>query len=62
VKLKNRYGTGAVKGGQVRVRELAPVELKTAKNPGWADVIAQNRYHLKNLEHSAIRDDQIPCP
>jgi cysteine desulfurase/selenocysteine lyase len=55
VKLKNRYGTGAVKGGQVRVRELAPVELKTAKNPGWADVIAQNRYHLKNLEHSAIR-------
>ncbi|MDD4484546.1 MAG: phosphoadenosine phosphosulfate reductase family protein, partial [Methanoregula sp.] len=55
VKLKNRYGTGAVKGGQVRVRELAPIELKTAKNPGWADVIAQNRYHLKNLEHSAVR-------
>lgn len=55
VKLKNRYGTGAVKSGQVRVKELAPVETRTAPNPGWAQVIEQNQYHLKNLERSAIR-------
>jgi len=55
VKLKNRYGTGAVKNGQVRVKELAPVETRTAPNPGWAQVIEQNQYHLKNLERSAIR-------
>lgn len=55
VKLKNRYGTGAVKNGQVRVKELAPVETKTAPNPGWAQVIEKNQYHLKNLERSAIR-------
>ncbi|HVP97062.1 aminotransferase class V-fold PLP-dependent enzyme [Methanoregula sp.] len=55
VKLKNRFGTGVVREGQVRVKELAPVELFTAPNPGWAQVIEQNRYHLKNLERSAIR-------
>ena len=55
VKLKNRFGTGVVRDGQVRVKELAPVELLTAPNPGWAQVIEQNRYHLKNLERSAVR-------
>jgi len=55
VKLKNRYGTGAVKNGQIRVKELAPVETRTAPNPGWAQVIEQNQYHLKNLERSAVR-------
>ena len=55
VKLKNRFGTGTVRDGQVRVRELAPVEPRTGKNPDWAQVVQQNRYHLKNLERNAVR-------
>ena len=55
VKLKNRFGTGVVKDGQVRVKELVPVEARTGKNPDWEQVVQQNRYHLKNLERNAIR-------
>ena len=55
VKLKNRFGTGTVRDGQVRVRELATAEPRTGKNPDWAQVVQQNRYHLKNLERSAVR-------
>ena len=52
VKFKNRYGTGVVKDGQVRVKELMPVDFRTGKNPDWEQVVEQNRYHLKNLERT----------
>ncbi|MGA2103757.1 aminotransferase class V-fold PLP-dependent enzyme [Methanoregula sp.] len=55
VKLRNRFGTGTVKDGHVRVRELAPVDPHTGANPGWEQVVQQNRYHLKNLERNAVR-------
>ena len=55
VKFRNRFGTGVVKEGQIRVKELMPVDLRTGKNPGWEQVVQQNRYHLKNLERNAIR-------
>ncbi|MCX6697461.1 MAG: aminotransferase class V-fold PLP-dependent enzyme [Methanoregula sp.] len=55
VKYRNRFGTGIVKDGQVRVKEIIPVEPRTGKNPDWDFVVQQNRYHLKNLERSAIR-------
>ena len=55
VKFKNRYGTGMVKDGQIRVKELMPVDLRTGKNPDWEQVVEQNRYHLKNLERSSVR-------
>jgi len=55
VKYRNRFGTGIVKDGQVRVKEIMPVEPRTGKNPDWDFVVQQNRYHLKNLERSAIR-------
>ncbi|HNX16751.1 MAG TPA: aminotransferase class V-fold PLP-dependent enzyme [Methanoregula sp.] len=55
VKFKNRFGTGVVKDGQVRVKELVPVDHRTGKNPDWAQVIQQNRYHLKNLERYSVR-------
>jgi cysteine desulfurase/selenocysteine lyase len=55
VKYKNRYGTGVVKGGSVRVKELISVISRTPKNPGWDFAVEQNRYHLKNLERNAIR-------
>ena len=55
VKLRNRFGTGTVKDGHVRVRELAPVDPHTGANPGREQVVQQNRYHLKNLERNAVR-------
>ncbi len=55
VKYRNRYGTGIVKDGQVRVKELMAVEPRTGPNPNWEVVVEKNRYHLKNLERNAIR-------
>jgi cysteine desulfurase/selenocysteine lyase len=55
VKYKNRFGTGMVKEGSVKVRELIPVAFRTPPNPGWDVAIEKNRYHLKNLERNAIR-------
>jgi cysteine desulfurase / selenocysteine lyase len=55
VKFKNRYGTGMVKDGVVKVRELNPVVARTPPDPGWEVAVEKNRYHLKNLERNAIR-------
>jgi cysteine desulfurase/selenocysteine lyase len=55
VKYKARYGTGVVREGAIKVKELVAVEPRTRPDPGWDVVIAKNRYHLKNLERNAIR-------
>ena len=55
VKYKNRFGTGVVKDGSVRVKELITVIPRSPRNPGWDVAVEQNRYHLKNLERNAIR-------
>ena len=55
VSYKNRFGTGIVRDGQVRVKELVPVEPRSRPDPGWDTVIEKNRYHLKNLERNAVR-------
>ncbi|MDP2797240.1 MAG: aminotransferase class V-fold PLP-dependent enzyme [Methanoregula sp.] len=55
VKYKNRFGTGMVKEGAIKVKELITVEPRTLKNPGWDVAIEKNRFHLKNLERHAIR-------
>ena len=55
VKYKNRFGTGMVKDGSVKVKELITVVSRTPPNPGWDIAIEKNRYHLKNLERNAIR-------
>jgi cysteine desulfurase/selenocysteine lyase len=55
VKYKNRYGTGMVKDGFVKVKELNTVVSRTPPNPGWEAAVEKNRYHLKNLERNAIR-------
>jgi len=55
VKYRGKYGTGMVRDNKVRVRELIPVHPRRAPDPGWDEVIAKNRYHLKNLERNAIR-------
>jgi cysteine desulfurase/selenocysteine lyase len=55
VKYKNRYGTGMVKDGFIKVKELITVVPRTPPNPDWDAAIEKNRYHLKNLERNAIR-------
>ncbi|MDD5144146.1 aminotransferase class V-fold PLP-dependent enzyme [Methanoregula sp.] len=55
VKYKGKYGTGVVKDGSIKVKELATVEPRTRPDPGWDVVIDKNRYHLKNLERNAVR-------
>ena len=55
VKYKNKFGTGMVKEGSVKVKELIAVVPRTPKNPGWDVAIEKNKFHLKNLERHAIR-------
>jgi cysteine desulfurase/selenocysteine lyase len=55
VKYRSKYGTGTVKDGYIKVKEIIPVNPKTPPDPDWAVAIQQNRYHLKNLERNAVR-------
>jgi cysteine desulfurase/selenocysteine lyase len=55
VKYKNRFGTGMVKEGVIKVKELVSVRPLTPPNPIWDVAVEKNRYHLKNLERTAIR-------
>jgi cysteine desulfurase/selenocysteine lyase len=55
VKYRNRFGTGVIKDGQIRVKEIMAVEQVTRPDPDWALAVDRNRYHLKNLERNAIR-------
>src|SRR5208337_1859152 len=55
VKYKAKYGTGTVKDGSIKVKELVAVTPRTLPDPGWDVAIDRNRYHLKNLERNAIR-------
>ncbi|MBN1166442.1 MAG: phosphoadenosine phosphosulfate reductase family protein [Methanospirillaceae archaeon] len=55
IRYKNKYGTGVVKDGYIRIKELMPLKPGSYPDPGWDFVIHQNRYHLKNIERNAIR-------
>jgi cysteine desulfurase/selenocysteine lyase len=55
VKYRQRYGTGMVRDGSVKVKELIAVVPRTLPDPGWDVVVEKNKYHLKNLERNAIR-------
>jgi cysteine desulfurase / selenocysteine lyase len=55
VKYRAKYGTGMVKDNSVKVKELISVVPRSLPDPGWDVAIARNRYHLKNLERTAIR-------
>ena len=55
VKYRNRFGTGVVRDGVVKVKELVPVTPRTLPDPGWDLAVEKNKYHLKNLERNAIR-------
>jgi cysteine desulfurase/selenocysteine lyase len=56
VKYRNGYGTGTLREGQIRVKEIVPVEPRSPPDPGWEVAVERNRYHLKNLERNAVRE------
>ncbi|MGA2935211.1 MAG: aminotransferase class V-fold PLP-dependent enzyme [Methanomicrobiales archaeon] len=56
VKYRNGYGTGVLRAGQLRVKEITAVQARSPPDPGWEVAINRNRRHLKNLERNAIRE------
>ncbi|HMA04294.1 MAG TPA: aminotransferase class V-fold PLP-dependent enzyme, partial [Methanomicrobiales archaeon] len=56
VKYRNGHGTGVLREGQIRVREMVAVETRSPPDPEWGVAIDRNRHHLKNLERNAIRE------
>ncbi|MCX6693088.1 MAG: aminotransferase class V-fold PLP-dependent enzyme [Methanomicrobiales archaeon] len=55
VQYGQRFGTGVLKEGYLRVKEVGAVLLRETQDPGWDRVVERNRYHLKNLERNAVR-------
>ena len=55
VQYRGKFGTGVINGGWIRIREIAQVIQAAPPDPDWDEVIAKNRYHLKNLERNAVR-------
>ena len=57
LKYKSKYGTGILKDGSVRIKELVSVQpLLGMANPTWEDVVEKNAFHLKNMERTAVRE------
>ncbi len=56
VKYRNGYGTGVLRAGQLRVKEIMAVQARSPPDPDWEVAIDRNRRHLKNLERNAIRE------
>ncbi|HVN66057.1 MAG TPA: aminotransferase class V-fold PLP-dependent enzyme [Methanomicrobiales archaeon] len=56
VKYRNGYGTGVLRAGQLRVKEIQAMQPRSPPDPGWEIAVGRNRYHLKNLERNAIRE------
>jgi cysteine desulfurase/selenocysteine lyase len=56
VKYRNGYGTGVLRAGQLRVREILAVQPRNPPDPGREVAVERNRYHLKNLERNAVRE------
>lgn len=55
VRFGDRYGTGTLSEGSVRVKELVRYEPASAPDPDWGEVIRKNYVRLKDMERSAVR-------
>lgn len=55
VQYRKRFGTGVLKEGYLRIKEINLIMPRNVKNPDWTVAVHRNRYHLKNLERNAIR-------
>lgn len=55
VRFGNRYGTGILTDGSVRIKELVKVDPCEVTDSDWGEVIRRNYDRLKDLERSAVR-------
>jgi 3'-phosphoadenosine 5'-phosphosulfate sulfotransferase (PAPS reductase)/FAD synthetase/predicted RNA-binding protein with PUA domain len=55
VRFRDKYGSGFLKEGVVRIRSIGRLVPVLRPDPSWDDVIAINAVHLKNLERHAVR-------
>ncbi|MDD1706929.1 MAG: aminotransferase class V-fold PLP-dependent enzyme [Methanoregulaceae archaeon] len=55
VQYRKLFGTGVLKDGYLRVKEVNVLPERETQDPGWNLVVERNRYHLKNLERNAVR-------
>ena len=55
VRYGRKLGTGVLREGYLRVKELGEPAVRETIDPGWDMVVDRNRYHLKNLERNAVR-------
>lgn len=63
LRYKNKYGTGILKEGAVRIKELNSVSpIKSRPNPSWEDAVEKNAFHIKNMERNAIREIRQNAP
>ncbi|HJJ44104.1 MAG TPA: phosphoadenosine phosphosulfate reductase family protein [Methanocorpusculum sp.] len=57
LRYKNKSGTGILRDGSVRIKELNSVSpIKSKSNPSWEDAVEKNAFHIKNMERNAIRE------
>ncbi|ABN07291.1 aminotransferase, class V [Methanocorpusculum labreanum Z] len=63
LRYKNKYGTGILKDGSVRIKELISVSpIKSKANPSWEDAVEKNAFHIKNMERNAVREIRQNAP
>ncbi len=63
LRYKNKYGTGILKEGAVRIKELNSVSpIKSLPNPSWEDAVEKNAFHIKNMERNAVREIRQNAP
>ncbi|MDD1728635.1 MAG: phosphoadenosine phosphosulfate reductase family protein, partial [Methanospirillum sp.] len=51
----NRYGTGVLTAGSIRVKELIKIQEQQYPEADWGEVIRRNYDRLKDLERAAVR-------
>ncbi len=63
LRYKYKYGTGILKEGAVRIKELNNVSpIKSRPNPSWEAAVEKNAFHIKNMERNAIREIRQNSP
>ncbi|WP_319378906.1 aminotransferase class V-fold PLP-dependent enzyme [uncultured Methanocorpusculum sp.] len=63
LRYKNKYGTGILKDGSVRIKELiSDSPIKSKANPSWEDAVEKNAFHIKNMERNAVREIRQNAP
>ncbi len=55
VRSGRHYGTGQLSRGYIRIKHLGHIEEVVLPDPSWEESVRCNRYHLRNMERTAVR-------